>query len=125
MGVFGAFKPNGRGMAEFMSSEEMRAHVEGIAEKIADAARATSPVGPLTDPERDRYRDGWRVETDIKQGEPRPFDPNRRARATVVNDTPYAAAIEFGNGRTKPEKRQRKTIDAHYTLTRAIDLARE
>lgn len=118
------FKPNSLGLGELLRSEAMKQHVKDRAEKIAAAARAASPSGPLTDEERTRYRDAWEVTVDEKVGESG-FGPNVRARATVSNQTPYAAAVEFGNGRTQPAKRQRKTIEPHYTLTRAIDAARE
>lgn len=122
----GEFKPNGLGLSEFMQSDELGHHIHDVAEKIANAARATSPIGnALSDEEKVRYVDSWRVEDGIKQGVPRRFNPNRRVESTVINETPYAAAIEWGNGRTDPPHRQRKTIDAHHTLTRAIDAARE
>lgn len=117
----GKFNSNPTGLGELLRRKEI---VEPFANRIADAARATSPFGPLTDGERTRYRDAWEVTTDEKVG-PSDFGPNIRARATVSNATPYAAAIEFGNGRTDPPRRNRKTIDAHYTLTRAIDAARD
>lgn len=120
----GKFKPSSTGLGELLRSEGVKSHVKGVADKIADAARATSPVGPLTDAERSRYRDGWEVSTDEKVGASG-FGANIRARATVRNETPYSAAIEYGNGRTQPANRQRKTIEPHHTLTRAIDAARE
>ena len=108
------FRPDGEGVARMMT-ELMAPVVREKADKIAAAAAATSPVGPESDPHRGEYKAAWRVEEDVKQGKPRPFDPNRRARATVVNDTPYAASIEYGNGR----------MEAQHVLTRAIDIARE
>jgi hypothetical protein len=81
---------------------------------------AISPVGEDNGIEHEHYAERWRVEDDVKQGDPRPFDPNRRARSTVINDDPAAAAIEYGNYRTR-----KRTIDPHYVLNRAIDAARE
>jgi hypothetical protein len=108
------FNPSYTGMGELLSSPGMVSAMRDRAEKIKTAAEATSPVGPLSDDERTRYRDSWEVEAGVRE------EPSRRAYATVKNETPYSAAIEFGNGRTS-----KKTIEAHYVLTRAIDSARE
>jgi hypothetical protein len=108
------FNPSYSGLGELLFSPEMQAAMHAKAKKIAETAAATSPVGPLTDSERQRYIDSWRVESGVRD------EPSRRAVARVINDSDHAAAVEFGNGRTS-----RKTIEPHYTLTRAIDAARE
>jgi len=108
------FDPSYAGLGELLVSPEMQEAMKSRAEKIADVARATSPVGPLSDKERTRYRDAWEVDSGIQDGK------TRRAYGEVKNETPYSAAIEYGNGRTRG-----KTIEPHFTLTRAIDAARE
>lgn len=110
----GRFNPSYTGLGELLVSPEMQAAMREKAEKIKTAAEAMSPIGPLTDDERTRYRDAWEVDSGVRE------EPSRRAYATVSNPTPYSAAIEWGNGRTS-----RKTIEAHYVLTRAIDAARD
>ena len=108
----GRFEPNRRGLGELLASPQMQAAMREKAEKIRAAAEATSPVGPATDGEH--YRDSWSVDSGVRD------EPTRRAYARISNSSDHAAAVEFGNGRTR-----RKTIEPHYTLTRAIDAARE
>lgn len=108
------FDPSYVGLGELLVSPEMQAEMHRRAGKIADAARATSPVGPVKKKDLEHYIEGWTVSSGVQDGK------TRRAYGEVSNDSPYAAAIEFGNGRTRD-----KTIDAHYTLTRAVDAARE
>lgn len=110
----GSFQPDYHGLGELLASEGMRAAMHEKAGHIADAARAISPIGPLTDREKEHYIEAWTVSSDVRD------EPTRRAYGQVSNDSDHAAAVEFGNGRTSP-----KTIDAHYVLTRAIDAARE
>ena len=110
----GSFQPNYRGLGELLASPEMQAALREKAGKIADAARAVSPIGPLTKEEKEHYVEAWTVSSGVRD------EPTRRAYGQVSNDSPYAAAIEFANGRTSP-----KTIDAHHVLTRAIDAARD
>lgn len=122
------FKPNSRGLGELLRSEGMKNHVEHIANKIADAARSASPVGNAASewydqaghPPPGTYRDSWSVSVDEKVGTS-DAGPNIRARATVRNSAPHAAAVEYGySGRKDSPGR-----NAHHTLTRAIDAARE
>ena len=110
----GRFNPSYTGLGELLVSPEMVAAMRAKADKIKAAAEVTSPVGPLTDAERAHYRDSWSVDAGVRG------EPSRRAYARVENSSDHAAAVEFGNGRTR-----RKTIEPHYTLTRAVDAARE
>lgn len=110
----GRFEPNRSGLGELLASAGMQSAMHEKAGHIADAARAVSPVGPLTDSEKQHYVESWTVSSGVRDL------PTRRAYGRAENDSPYAAAIEFSNGRTSP-----KTIDAHHVLTRAIDAARE
>lgn len=113
-GRYGNFDPSRGGLGELLASPAMQAAMREKAEKIAAAARAVSPIGPLTDQEKEHYVEGWSVSSGVRDL------PTRRAYARVTNDSDHAAAVEFGNGRTSP-----KTIEPHYVLTRAIDAARE
>lgn len=100
------------GIGDMLSSPEMQAEMRRRAEKVADAARAAAPVGPATD--GTHYKDSFEVTVGVRQGE------SRRAYAEVRNDTEYAAAIEFGNYRTR-----KKTIEAHHVLGIALDAAKD
>jgi hypothetical protein len=92
----------------------MQAAMHAKAGEIADNARAISPVGPMTDSERQHYIESFTVSSGVRD------TPTRRAYGEVSNDSEHAAAVEYGNGRTSP-----KTIDAHHVLGRAIEAARE
>ena len=104
------FDPSYPGLGELLISPEMQAAMHDLAKKAKDAAVATSPVGPPSDPHRELYRDSWETDSGIQDG------PTRRAYGEVSNPVDYAASIEFGNGRG---------TEAHYVLTRAIDMIRE
>ncbi|MCW2901913.1 MAG: hypothetical protein JWO67_4178 [Streptosporangiaceae bacterium] len=110
----GRWEPNHAGIGEMLSAEWMVREMRRRAENVATRATQTSPVGPVVGGRTDHYRDAWRVESGVRNL------PTRRAYARVVNPRPYAAAVEFGNGRTGG-----KTIDAHYVLTNALDAAKE
>lgn len=104
-----AFNPSYAGLGELLVSPEMQAAMHEFAKKGKDAAVATSPVGPPSDPHRGEYRDAWETDSGIQDG------PTRRAYGEVSNPVDYAASIEFGNGR----------MEGQYVLTRAIDMMRE
>lgn len=108
------WNPDHRGVGNMLSMPGMQAAMHAKAGEIADAARAIAPVGPLTDSERQHYIESFTVSSEIRH------TPSRRAIGQVSNDSEHAAAVEFGNGRTRA-----KTIDPHYVLTRAIDAVRE
>ena len=109
------FTPNPAGLGEVMRGPDMQAGMRAAAEKVADAARAVAPVGRAAgDTTPGRYKAGFEVSSGVREGR------SGRAYGRVENRTPYAAAVEWGNGRTSG-----KTIDAHYVLTRAIDVLRE
>lgn len=110
----GSFQPNPRGLGELLASERMQAGMRALAEKGAEAARATSPIGPMTDEEKEHYVESWSVSSGVRDL------PTRRAYGRISNSSDHAAAVEFGNGRTSP-----KTIEPHHVLTRAIDAIRE
>ncbi|MGZ4621459.1 MAG: hypothetical protein ACXVGF_04780 [Blastococcus sp.] len=105
----GKFNPSYVGLGELLASPEMQAHMRSRADKIRDAAEAISPIGPENDPHRGEYKASWEVDSGVRD------TPTRRAYARVTNPVDYAASVEFGNGR----------MQGQYTLTRAIDFARE
>ena len=108
------FNADYRGIGELLKSPEMQAAMHAKAERVAEAARATAPVGDaITDKHPGEYRDGFEVSSGTNR---------TRAYGRVENNVGHAAAVEFGNGRTQPANRARKTINAHYTLTRALDV---
>jgi hypothetical protein len=107
-----SFNADFRGIGELLRSPEMQAAMHAKAEKIAAAARATAPVGPETDGVH--YRDAFEVSSGVREG------ASRRAYGQVENASEHAAAVEFGNFRTRPQ-----TIEAHHVLGRALDAAKE
>jgi hypothetical protein len=100
------------GIGELLRSAEMQAAMHGKAERIAEAARATAPVGPATD--GTHYRDAFEVSSGVREGS------SRRAYGQVENTSDHAAAVEFGNFRTRAQ-----TIEAHHVLGRALDAAKD
>lgn len=115
----GGWKADDRGQAEWLqSSPELRAALGEIVGKIRSAAESTAPVGdPASDPHPGMYRDSFR--TDVSVG--KPVKGVDRLIGHVYNDAPHAAAVEYGySGRSDSPGR-----NAHHTLTRAIDAARE
>jgi hypothetical protein len=107
------WNPSRTGIGALLSSDMVRRELRRRADRVKEVAEATSPVGP----ERDgvHYRDAWEVTDGVRE------TPSRRAYARVRNGSDHAAAVEFGNGRGGDPK----TIDAHYVLTRAVDMLRE
>lgn len=106
------FTPSHAGLGELLCSPAMQAEMRRRADKIADTARATAPVGPGA--ELEHYRDSFEVSAGVRE------EPSRRAYARVSNSSEHAAAVEYGNYRTRA-----KTIDAQHVLGRTIDAARD
>lgn len=97
---------------------EIQHHLRDRADKIAEAARAIAPVGPtggLSADEVGHYKDSFHVESGVLYR----GSGSSRAYARVTNDSDHAAAIEYGNFRTRKE-----TIQAQHVLGRAIDAAK-
>lgn len=91
---------------ELLRGAEMKAYLEQKAEDVAKAARQLAPVGtPPEDTHPGLYRDSFEVDSGLEPS---------RAFGRVTNTAPYAAAVEYGNGR----------IQAHHVLSRALDIAR-
>jgi hypothetical protein len=103
------FEGDYRGIGEMLCSEEMQAEMHRRADKIAVAAEADAPVGPASDPHRGRYKASFTVGSGVQEGK------TRRAYGRVTNDAPEAIYVEYGN----------KNTDAHHTLGRALDAAKD
>ena len=115
----GSWKPDNSGQARWLqSSSGLRSGLEAIVEKIKETAEATAPVGdPASDPHPGLYRDSFHADVTIGK----PVKGVDRLIGRVTNTAPYAAAVEYGyTGRSKSPGR-----NAHHTLTRAIDSAKE
>lgn len=109
------FQPSRRGLGDLLVSPGMQAEMRARAERIAVAARASAPVGdPARDPDAGEYRDAFEVSSGVRQS------PSRRAYGRVVNNSDHAAAVEYGNFRTR-----KPTISAQHVLGRALDAARD
>jgi hypothetical protein len=106
------FKADYHGIGEMLCTPEMQAVMHAKAEKIADAARSIAPVSPATD--GTHYRDSFEVSSGVRT------DGSRRAYGRVENTSDHAAAVEFGNGRTRHQ-----TIEAQHVLGRSIDAAKD
>jgi hypothetical protein len=105
-----SFKANYRGIGEMLSSPQMQAAMHSKAEKIATAAEAMAPVGPVNDPHRGDYKAGFEVSSGVRS------TPSRRAYGRVENNVPHAASVEFGNAKGSP---------AQHVLGRALDAAKD
>lgn len=112
------YKPDRRGIAEMLKGVELQHHLRERAERIAEAARSTAPVGPtdgLTADQVAHYKDSFEVSSGVLY---RGLGDSR-AYARIENDSDHAAAVEFGNFRTR-----KQTIQAQHVLGRAIDAAK-
>ena len=99
------------GIGEMLRSEMILGDLVRRAERVRARAAELSPVG---DPRRDRhagrYKAAWRVESTTHGG-----SRGNRAQSKVVNDTPEAVPIEFGN----------LNITGRHVLGTAINAARD
>jgi len=101
------FRPNGPGIAALASGPKMRDVVEDTAHRLRELAVPMSPTSTAEqrayfarrygrDATPVRYKESFRVYSFVTV-------VNRMPRwvATVVNEAPHAAAVEFGNDRTR------------------------
>lgn len=102
------YKPSYTGIGEMLCAPFMQAEMRRRAEKVKEYAEATAPYDP-DDKDNDHYRDHFSVSSGVQEGK------TRRAVGTVTNDHVAALSIEAGT----------KDTDAHWTLTRALDAARD
>lgn len=113
------YKANKAGIGEFLLSHGV---YEGVKTKADDGkafAEAISPVGkPPEDKSPGLFRASWRVEESfvIIRGKP-------RVAAKLLNDAPYAAAVEWGWGGTKANPHTAK--GAHLLIPKIHDHLRE
>jgi hypothetical protein len=98
------FTLNKAGVGQLLRSQGLRLELVRRAERIRAAAEAAAPVGGPGDPHPGLYRASFGVESTTRGGL-----RDDRAAAAVYNTAPYAAEVEYGNGRT----------EAHHTLARA------
>lgn len=111
------YKPNHSGLGELLRGAELQAEMHRRAERIKEAAEASAPVGPPSDPHRGQYKGSFEVDSGVM----RDVQGNRRAYGRVTNTTDYAVAVEYGTG----GRSAAPTQSAHHTLTRAMDFAKE
>lgn len=79
------YEPDPKGLAEVARSPKMLAAMVGIATGAVSGARAISPV------DSGRYRAGFTVEPTTN---PAGWRNEERAAARIVNNVPYASAVE-------------------------------
>lgn len=103
------FNASYEGIGEMLRADWMVGEMRRRAEAVKNAAESDAPVGGSGDPHRGRYKESFSVESGIREGK------TRRAVGRVVNDSPEAVFVEYGN----------KNIDAYHTLGRALDAARD
>jgi hypothetical protein len=111
------YKPNHSGLGELLRGAELQAEMRRRADRIKEAAEASAPVGPASDPHRGQYKASFEVDSGVM----RDVQGNRRAYGRVTNTTDYAVAVEYGSG----GRSVAPTQGAHHTLTRAMDFAKE
>lgn len=100
------WKWNYEAFGDLLSGPEMQALMAKKIDAAAEAAKAMAPVGDGPD----HYREHFHVETGVAD-----INGGRRAYGRLSNDSPHAAAVEFGNRRAP----------AQHVLLRATDHMRE
>ena len=92
MTVTVTFKANRSGIRQIARSPEVLRLLEKRADRVRDAAVALAPV------ESGTYKRSFKTYSFLTQ-----YGGFQRGMATVVNEAPYAAAVEFGNARRRGE----------------------
>jgi hypothetical protein len=88
------------GIGSMLSRPWLQAPCLAAAEKLKTIAEARSPVGdPRTDPHSGRYKASFSV-VPITKNVPFRGKPRRRSGARLVNSSPEAWMVEYGNGDT-------------------------
>jgi hypothetical protein len=109
------YRPDRQGIGELLRGPEMRTLVHRVAEEAVPFAVSISPDAP---PYGVGYRDAFRVEDDVakvtRRGGP-------RAVSRIVNDSEYAAAVEFG---WDVEHHQFGNHPGYHVLSRTADYIR-
>lgn len=102
------FKANYAGIGELLRSAEMQAAMLAKAEQVKAAAEADAPYDDK-DRNGDHYRDHFSARAGVEDR------AGGRAVGIVENDSPIAFHVEYGTVHN----------DAHHTMTRALDAARD
>jgi hypothetical protein len=96
------------GVGELLRSGDMEAEMRRRAEKAMSFAVAIAPVGdPKNDQHAGRYAASFRVSSSRHGGM-----KGDRAAAELVNDSPEAYMVEYGNRNVKKHRILAKSIDA-------------
>ena len=99
------------GVGELLRSVDMEAHMRSRAERALAFAEAIAPVGnPKNDPHAGRYAASFRVESSRHGGM-----KGDRASSVLVNDSPEAYMVEYGN----------RNVPKHRVLAKSIDAMRD
>jgi hypothetical protein len=102
-------------IGELLRTPEMEAEMVRRGEGIMAWAIAHSPVGDKDDPHRGRYKESFHIEHG-REGLPGATVLSDRAWCEVINDSPEALFVEYGN----PGTRKRKGQQAFHPLLKAL-----
>lgn len=102
------FRANYDGIGQMLRSPEMQAEMLRRAGKVHEVAVNTAPVYEQG-PHPGRYREAFHIESGVRPG------GNSRAFGRVINDSDEAFWAEYGSVNN----------EAHHTLARALDAARD
>jgi len=91
-----AYKQSYAGVGDLLRADFMVADMHARAERVKLAAEAIAPVGKTSDGDKHpgRYKASFTVESGIRHGR------TSRAVGRVVNDSPEAFLVEWGNRNT-------------------------
>jgi hypothetical protein len=104
------YKASYAGVGKMLRSAEMQAGMRQLAETVKERAEQIAPVGdPVTDEHSGRYKAAFAVKSGVQRR------TTSRAYGEVVNTSPEAIDVEFGNSEQ----------DGHHVLVRALDALRE
>lgn len=90
------YVPNHREFGQLMLSDQIADLARTAAEDVVTVAKGISPVSG--DDDDDRYIDHFRVESTTVT-----INGSPRAAADALNDSEYAARVEFGGGEGRPQ----------------------
>jgi hypothetical protein len=95
-----------QGVGELLRADFLIAEMHRRAERVKVVAEATAPVGKASDGDTHpgRYKASFSVESGIREGK------KPRAVGRVVNDSPEAFMVEWGN----------RNVPRHRTLGKAL-----
>jgi hypothetical protein len=100
------FRASYKGIGQMLNMPEMVEEMGRRGQRVKDRAMETAPVGkPPDDSHPGRYKAALREKHGAKGGE-----KNDRAYSEVSNDSPEAAAVEFGYNETPKYATLRKAL---------------